>query len=197
MKSLLLTRVLPALDRVGSLLAAIAMVMIVALIGVMLFEVISRYLFNAPTIWAIDISYMTNGSLFLIGAAYTLRRDAHVRIDFLSSRLPKRGQHAINLIFYLCLFLPVMAAVTESSWAKALRAYQRGTLENMSTWEPLIWPFLAGITLGVAGLTLQIFIESVRHVIGLVDPEAVPLPGQGEGAALPSRETIETDRPAS
>jgi len=196
-KHLLVDRVLPALDKVGSVLAIVAMVMIVALIGVMLLEVISRYVFNAPTIWAIDITYMTNGSLFLIGAAYTLRRDAHVRIDFLSSRLPKRFQHAINLAFYLFLFLPVMAAVTESSWAKAWRAFERGTLENMSTWEPLIWPFLAGITLGVAGLTLQILIESIRHAIGLVDPAAVTLPGEGAGAAPPERQDAEAGRQAS
>ncbi len=180
MKSLLLTRILPALDRVGTLLAAIAMVMIVALIAVMLFEVISRRFFNAPTIWAVDITYMTNGSLFLIGAAYTLRHDAHVRIDFLSSRLPRRVQHGINLGFYLLIFLPVLVMTSESSVTKTLRAIRRGTLENMSTWEPLVWPFLLGITMGVCGLALQVFIESVRHVIGIADPAAVRLPGQAE-----------------
>ncbi len=180
MKSLLLNRVLPAFDRVGAFLAVIAMVMIVALIGVMLFEVISRRFFNAPTIWAVDITYMTNGSLFLIGAAYTLRRDAHVRIDFLSSRMPRRVQHGINLGFYLLIFLPVLVMTSESSVIKTLRAFRRGTLENMSTWEPVVWPFLFGITLGVCGLTLQVFTESVRHTIGIADPSAVRLPGQAE-----------------
>ena len=64
------------------------MVMIICLIAVMIYEVVARRVFNAPTIWAIDITYMTNGTLFLIGGAYTLQKNAHVRIDFLSSRLP-------------------------------------------------------------------------------------------------------------
>lgn len=186
LKSFLLHRLLPQLDRIGGVLAAIAMVMIVVLIGVMIFEVVARRFFNAPTIWANDITYMTNGSLFLLGAAYTLRRDAHVRIDFLSSRFPERIQHLINLLFYLCLFLPLLYLTSESSIQKAVRAYERGTLENMSTWEPVVWPFLTGIALGVAGLTLQVIIESIRHVFGIFDPASVDPPGHARTDSLAS-----------
>ena len=93
MKPILIHRVLPAFERIGQALAAVAMVMIICLIAVMIYEVVARRVFNAPTIWAIDITYMTNGTLFLIGGAYTLQKNAHVRIDFLSSRLPVRVQH--------------------------------------------------------------------------------------------------------
>lgn len=176
---LLLDRVLPALDRVGRLLALVAMVLVLVLIGVMIVEVVARRFLNAPTIWANDVTYMTNGTIFLLAAAWTLRRDAHVRIDVLSSRLPARIQHAINLAFYLLVFLPALWLTCNESWTKAWRAYLRGTRENMSTWEPLIWPFLAGITLGVVGLTLQVAVESVRHAIGIKDPLRVPPPGGG------------------
>lgn len=184
MRRRLLEHILPSLDRIGRALATVAMAMILILIGVMLYEVVSRRFFNAPTIWAVDITYMTNGTLFLIGAAYTLRENAHVRIDFLSARLPARLQHAINLLFYLVIFLPALGITSYYSAQKAWRAFVDGTLENMSVWQPVIWPFLLGIALGVAGLTLQIAIESVRHAIGLADPEAVPAPGEaGRGAA--------------
>ena len=180
MKALLLKRVLPALDKFGQATAAVAMVMIVCLIAVMIFEVIARRVFNSPTIWAIDITYMTNGTLFLIGAAYTLQKNAHVRIDFLSSRFPLRVQHFINLAFYLCIFLPALWLTSHATVIKAHKAYVRGTLENMSTWEPVVWPFLTGIALGVVGLTLQVVIESIRHVFGLIDPDAVKAPSQRE-----------------
>lgn len=178
LKALLLNRVLPALDRVGQALAVIAMVMIVCLIAVMIHEVIARRAFNAPTIWAIDITYMINGTLFLIGGAYTLQNNAHVRIDFLSSRLPLRVQHFINLAFYLFIFIPLLWLTSHATVIKAHRAYMRGTLENMSTWEPVVWPFLTGIAIGVVGLTLQVVIEAVRHIFGIMDPAAVKGPSE-------------------
>lgn len=171
-------RLLPALDRVSGVLAVAAQLMIVALIGVMLYEVAARRLFNAPTMWSVDIVYMVNGSLFLMAAGYTLLHERHVRIDFLSSRLPARLQHALNAAFYLALFLPLLLLTADASVQKALRAYLRGTVENMSVWQPLVWPFLTGVALGICGLALQVAVQSLRHLIGIVRPDAVPLPGQ-------------------
>src|SRR5690606_22585288 len=91
---------------------------------------------------------------------------------------PPRVQHAINAAFYLALFLPLLLLTSDSSIEKAWRAFQRGTVENMSVWQPLIWPFLTGIGLGLAGLALQVTLQSVRHLIGVFRPDAVPLPGQ-------------------
>ena len=180
MRNILVGRVLPALDRIGILLSYLAMAMIVILISLMLYEVVSRKFFNAPTMWANDISYMSNGTLFLIGAAYTLKRNAHIRIDFLSSRLPIRLQHGANLAFYLGIFLPALLMTVYRSVFKAWHAWVGGEIETMSAWEPLIWPFLTGITIGVIGLTLQVAIESIRHGIGIIDPSAVPGPSSTE-----------------
>lgn len=178
MRSLLVGRLLPALDRVGAALGGVAMVMIVILIAVMIYEVISRKVFNSPNIWANDITYMFNGTLFLVGAAATLRLNAHIRIDFLSTRLPVRVQHLINLTFYVVIFLPALWLTVENSIIKAHRALVEGELENMSAWEPVIWPFLTGIAIGVTGLFLQVIVESVRHAIGIADPDAVPSPAE-------------------
>lgn len=180
MRQILLRRVLPAVERIGQVLAGVAMVMIIGLIAVMIFEVVARRVFNAPTIWAIDITYMTNGTLFLIGGAYTLQKNAHVRIDFLSSRFPVRVQHAVNLLFYLCIFIPLMWLTSHATVLKAHKAYVRGTLENMSTWEPVVWPFLTGIAIGIVGLTLQVIVETIRHAVGIVDPGAVRGPSERE-----------------
>ncbi|MFP4463558.1 MAG: TRAP transporter small permease subunit [Guyparkeria sp.] len=182
MKTFLLERALPVLERVSDVLAALAMALILALIGAMLYESVSRYVFNAPTLWSFDVSYMTNGSIFLIGAAYTLKRNGHVRIDFLSTRLPVRVQHGVNLAFYLLIFLPMLLITAQACVDKAWTAYVRGTVENMSVWQPLLWPFLTAIATGVVGLTLQVLVESVRHAIGIGDPSAVKRPSETAGA---------------
>jgi TRAP-type mannitol/chloroaromatic compound transport system permease small subunit len=177
MKRTLLERVCPALDGVGWLLAVIAMAEVVVIISVQLYEVVARYAFNSPTLWGNDIAYMTNGTLFLLGAAYTLRMGAHIRIDFLATRLPLRAQHAVNLLFYLMIFLPLLWYLGSASATKTWRAYLKGELESMSAWEPLVWPFYAGMTIGIVGLALQVLSETLRHAIGLADPDAVAPPG--------------------
>jgi TRAP-type mannitol/chloroaromatic compound transport system permease small subunit len=179
----LVQRLLPRVDTVARALAVLAMMQIVALIVVMLWEVVARYGFNSPTLWANDISYMTNGTLFLLGAAWTLRRNQHIRIDFLSTRLPVKAQHAINLLFYLLLFLPMTWLIADAAISKAWKAWTQGELEQMSAWEPHIWPFLAGIAIGVVSLGLQCVAETVRHTIGIARPDAVYAPGAHDGQA--------------
>mgnify|MGYP000935934171 CR=1 FL=1 len=87
-----MTFVLRAIDRINDVLGGIAMVFLVAMIGDMLYEVISRRVFGAPTMWAYDISFMLNGVGFMFAAGYTLRRNGHIRIDFLSTRLKLKNQ---------------------------------------------------------------------------------------------------------
>jgi len=180
MKQAILQRACPVLDTVGRALAVVAMAQVVVIIAVQIYEVIARYVFDAPTLWGSDIAYMTNGTLFLLGAAYTLRMGAHIRIDFLAARLSLRLQHGINLLFYLGLFLPLLWFVGSAAAGKAWLAYIRGELESMSAWEPLVWPFYTGMTIGLIGLALQVVSETLRHAVGIADPAAVPPPGASD-----------------
>ena len=156
-------------DRASDVAAAIGMVMIVLMIGTVLFEVTSRQVFGAPTIWAYDISYMLNGGLFMIGAAYTLRKGSHVRVDFLFETLPAAVQHMLQILLYLGLLVPVLAIGTQMAVFRAHRAYVRGTLENASAWEPILWPFLTILALGLTMLLLQVLAEALRSILDLID----------------------------
>lgn len=176
MKNTLLDRILPAVDSIGRWLAYSAMTMTLVMIVVTMQEVVRRKGFNDPTIWANDIIYMLNGSIFLIGAGFTLRMNGHVRIDFLSQMMPLRVQHLVNLVFYLGVLLPGFGLISWLGATRAWSAYELGRIETMSAWEPLIWPFYTGITIGLFGLLIQCAVEAVRHMIGIADPEAVPGP---------------------
>lgn len=85
---------LAAADTISAGLGFVAKAMVLILIASMLYEVVARYALGAPTLWAFDIAYMATGVLFVLGAAQALREDAHVRIDFLSSRLPGAAARA-------------------------------------------------------------------------------------------------------
>ncbi|AEY00278.1 TRAP transporter DctQ family protein [Oceanimonas sp. GK1] len=144
--------------------------MVVALVLSILYEVVSRYVFGAPTLWSFDISYMLNGALFLLASAYSLKVEAHVRIDFLSSKLSLRYQQYINLFFYLLLIGPSFFFLSYVAGEKAISAWVTGEVESVSPWSPLVWPFYGAITIGLAAFTLQVYIDGFRYLKGIKTP---------------------------
>ena len=76
-------RLLLGIDRFSTFVGQAFAWCVVALTGVVVYEVVVRYAFRAPTSWAFDVSYMLYGTLFMMAGAYALSRNAHVRGDFL------------------------------------------------------------------------------------------------------------------
>ncbi len=75
------------------------------------YEVVVRYVFNAPTVWAFDMMVQMYGALFLMSGAYALAQDTHVRGDILYRFFPVRVQATIDFILYLVFFFPGMLAL--------------------------------------------------------------------------------------
>ena len=169
---------LRAIDRLSFALAVVAMAMLIGLTFAMVYEAVARYAFTAPTRLSYDVSYMLNGGLILMAAAFTLSGNNHVRVDFLSARLPVRTQHAVNLAFYGLLFLPALGACTWAAIAEAWHAAETGQLEPVSPWRPKIWPFYTAVAVGLLGLWLQTLAEALRHAVGIARPAAVRPPTQ-------------------
>ena len=78
---------LHAIDGVSTWAGKAAAWLIMLLTAVVCVEVVKRYIFNAPTAWIFDVQNMIYGSLFMLGGAYTLAQNAHVRGDFLYSSM--------------------------------------------------------------------------------------------------------------
>ena len=154
-------------DRISASLNIVAQAMVLILIASMLYEVVARYIFGAPTLWAFDIAYMSTGVLFVLGAAQALREDAHVRIDFLSSRMPKRVRGAIDGLAFLVVLFPVFVWLASIAGQRAWRAWMTGEVEHVSPWAPLMWPFYSALAIGLSALALQLFAEGLR---ALTDP---------------------------
>ncbi len=75
------------------------------------YEVVARYLFNAPTPWAFDLSYMLYGALFMMAGAYTLSRDGHVRGDFIYRLWQPRTQAGVELVLFFLFVFPGIRAL--------------------------------------------------------------------------------------
>ena len=77
----------------------------------MSYEVMARYLFNAPTTWSLDVSFIMYGTLFMMGGAYTLSRGGHVRGDFIYRLWKPRTQASVDLVLYIFFFFPGVTAL--------------------------------------------------------------------------------------
>lgn len=75
------------------------------------YEVFMRYALREPTDWAFDMSYIMYGALFMMGGAYTLSRDGHVRGDIIYRLWRPRIQAGIELTLFILFFFPGMAAL--------------------------------------------------------------------------------------
>lgn len=165
-----LARPLSVIDGLTRVLGAVTMVMTAALVAVMSYEMVVRRGFNAPTLWAFDISYMLSGLIFVMAVPYALLHNEHVRIDFLSSRMPDRLQHAVNLLLYAGLFLPCIYMIATTAVDAAVKAYVTGEVERVSPWSPVIWPYYTGLATGLCALVLQAVAQMIRHTAELVAP---------------------------
>ena len=102
---------------------AFAWLILVMAIGVG-YEVLVRYGFNAPTDWAFDLSYITYGTLFMMGGAYTLSRGGHVRGDFVYRLWKPRTQARVELVLYFLFFFPGILALIIAGWKYAYRSWR-------------------------------------------------------------------------
>ncbi len=139
-----------------------------ALIFVSMYEVVARYVFNAPTLWAFDLTFMIHGALFAMTGAYGLQKNVHVRIDVLSMHFPKPVQDAANVLSYVFLFIPAVWFVSDASIRRSISAFQTNEVELVSAWSPIVWPFFVALALGMVALCLQSFVETIRHLAGII-----------------------------
>ncbi len=151
------------IERVGR----VASILTLFLIGTMSYEVVARYVFNAPTAWSYDSSYMIGGSMMILGASYTLLHKGHVRVDLLYDRFSFKVRKIIDLVFTAVIFFPMVSLLTHRFFQSAVTALERGTRSDFGIWMPLVWPFRTVITIAFALLLLAGISWFIRTILSL------------------------------
>ncbi len=123
----------------------------------MSYEVFVRYLLNRPTPWALDVSFIMYGTLFMMGGAYTLSRGQHVRGDFLYRLWRPRTQATVDLVLYILFFFPGVLALVFTGWKYSARSWGYAEVSVNSPAGIPIYQFksvivAAGILLAIQGL---------------------------------------------
>ena len=136
----------------------------VPLVGVVAWEVIARYAFNAPTIWSFDLTYMLYGTIFMLGTAYALYKGAHIRTDFFFEKWSVRTKGWIDSVAYIVFFFPSIFTFLIVSGGEGWYAYQIGETSEQTPWRPILWPFKMVVPLACLLLLIQGVSESIKSV---------------------------------
>ena len=142
----------------GKAIAWLILPMVLSLV----WEVVARYFFDAPTIWAYDMTFMLYGTFFMVGSAWTLQRGGHIRTDVYYMKWSKRTQARVDLACYLVLFFPAMAVFGWLGWEYFWKSFQQNERIVTSPWLPIVWPFKFTMPLAAALLLLQGVAECIR-----------------------------------
>jgi TRAP-type mannitol/chloroaromatic compound transport system permease small subunit len=152
------------IDRFAEVTGVAIAWLMVPLIAAVVYEVVARYAFAAPTLWAFDLTYMLYGAMFMLGAAYALRVGAHIRTDFFWERWSARTRGVIDSVAYLVFFFPGIALFLWVGWEEAWYAYGIGETSEQTAWRPILWPLKACVPLAAALLLLQGISELVKSL---------------------------------
>jgi TRAP-type mannitol/chloroaromatic compound transport system permease small subunit len=164
------------IDRLSSAVGLAAALLVLPLCGVMVWEVGARYLFDLPTFWAYEFSWMITGAHFALGMALVTRKRIHVRVDFLQDRFPPRVKAGIDAAAMGLLVLPMGAAVSWALLDAAAESWRIGEVSGESAWNPEVWPLRFSVAIGFALFTLQVLSETIklaRTALGRGDPDHV------------------------
>ncbi len=135
-------------------------------IFILSFEVIARYFFGAPTVWAHGYSQRIFGSYFVLVGAYTLLNNGHVRVDIIYQRFSLRKRAFLDVINYTMLLIWSFVLMKEG-WTFFMNSFQIREADEMVLAHP-IYPVKFLLIIGAALITIQGINRLIVSIIVLV-----------------------------
>lgn len=144
-----------------------AMYLIFPMGGILLYSTVSRVFFGVPVNWVMEMSQFALSAYYLLGGAYSLQIDAHVRMDlFYGSMKPRtRAITDVFTIVFVIFYLVVLFGGGLSSTEYAITYNQK----NYTAWAPVMWPIKAIMTFGIFLMLLQAistFFKDTANALG-------------------------------
>lgn len=156
-----------AIDTINLWVGRLVCWLTMPLIFTMAYEVIARYYFTAPTVWAYDMSRFLYGSMFVLGSGYALSKGIHIRSDFIYRTWKVRNQARVDAFCYVVLFFPTMLILLSVSFDWAWTALIREERGMDTAWAPLLGPVRLSLPIGVLLLILQGVSELLKSIYAI------------------------------
>ena len=150
----------------SSLLAAAGVLCVIALMIVVTYEVVCRYVLNAPTAWSDEIASYLLISIVFLGLAQNLRRGDHIRIEIITARTSARVRvwfnllaHAVGSVFSVMLLTGM--------WIRFQNFWSRDTLSDSPLMTPL-WIPMTPVMIGAAIFVLAMLAGTMAALQSLL-----------------------------
>jgi len=134
---------------------------------------IMRKAFDIGSNAYLEIQWYLFSAVFMLGAGYVFLRNAHVRIDFISSKLSKRTNAIIDILGIVIFTIPLSLILVNLSWPVFERAWVSGEM-SQNAGGLIRWPVLLLIPVGFAILALQAVSELIKRSAFLTGHRAEP-----------------------
>ena len=165
-----------AIDRFALLCGQLVAWLIVPMVLSLVYEVVARYVFNMPTAWAYDMTFILYGTFFMLGSAYTLMKKGHIRTDSLYVGWSPRRQGITDAVCYLVFFFPSILIFASLGWDFFWKSFQQGERFVTSPWMPAAWPLKFMIPMAGALLIIQGVSEVLKSIYAAINnrwPESI------------------------
>jgi TRAP-type mannitol/chloroaromatic compound transport system permease small subunit len=131
--------------------------------AVIIYEIFMRAIFSMPTAWVTESSIFACALIYLLGGAWVLLQDKHVRVDVFYGRFSRRGKAILDSFTYPCFALYILAML----WAASKYTLRSALLleTTMSPWNPPIWPMKIAMVLALVLLFLQGTANFIRNIL--------------------------------
>lgn len=142
----------------GNIISAINPIVVVFVV----YEIIRRFVFNAPTIWANEATVYLSALAYLLGGAYSHYYKAHVRVDILYLKFSPRKRAILDVITFFFTFIYLGSLI----WVGSIYSWEsiKGLEKTGTPWNPPVYPLKIAIPLGAALLLLQSIANFIRDL---------------------------------
>jgi TRAP-type mannitol/chloroaromatic compound transport system permease small subunit len=155
-------KILSLIDATNTWIGKVISILSLVVALIITYEIFMREVLVKPTLWVAEGTVFGCGLLYLLGGAWTLKQDGHVRVDMLYHGLSRRGKAMIDCVTYFA-FLLYITVMIWASWQYMEQSIAvRET--TMSPWDPIIWPFKVALVASLIMLLLQQTAKFVRDL---------------------------------
>ncbi len=183
MKPLLaLSRMIDAINRwVGAVIIWFVLAAVLISAG----NAVLRKMFNIGSNAYLELQWYLFAAVFLLGAGYTFLRNAHVRIDFVSTRLAPRARNWVDILGIVVFLMPLTLILIVLSWPLIVNAWVSGEM-SQNAGGLVRWPVYFLLPAGMALLLAQSISELIKRVAFLrgIGPDSIPEEHDPVAAAL-------------
>lgn len=155
-------RLIRFIDRLNDVVGTAASYMVYFVMGILVWEVLMRYAFDSPTVWAHESAEFFYGPHLMLGGAFALRWGAHVNVEVFYRRFSPRLRAILDL-FTWTLFYGFVGVLLWKSGVFAWNAV--ANLEHSSSvWRPPIWPVKLTVPIAASLFLLQGFTKTIHDL---------------------------------